>query len=134
MASTEESRGPITPDHPLRQWDYPYGWSPHQILVWRGLQRYGDERDARRLAYRWLFTITVNAALYNGTVPEKFDVVKRTHAVFAEYGNVGTTFSYITKEGFGWTNTSYQLGLDLLTSSLRAELNRLVPPEWIRVF
>ena len=134
VASTEESRGPITPDHPLRQWDYPYGWSPHQILVWRGLQRYGDERDARRLAYRWLFTITVNAALYNGTVPEKFDVVKRTHAVFAEYGNVGTTFSYITKEGFGWTNTSYQLGLDLLTPSLRAELNRLVPPEWIRVF
>jgi len=134
VASTEASRGPITPDHPLRQWDYPYGWSPHQILVWRGLQRYGDEQDARRLAYRWLFTITVNAALYNGTVPEKFDVVKRTHAVFAEYGNVGTTFSYITKEGFGWTNTSYQLGLDLLTPSLRSDLNRLVPPEWIKGF
>ena len=131
VASTEESRGPITAEHPLRQWDYPYGWSPHQILTWLGLKQYGQDAVAQRLIYRWLYTITINAAQYNGTVPEKFDVVTRSHQVFAEYGNVGTTFSYITREGFGWTNASYQLGFGLLPAEMRLKLNDLIPPEWI---
>ncbi len=131
VASSEESRGPITADHPLRQWDYPYGWSPHQILTWLGLNRYGQENAAQRLIYRWLYTITINAAQYNGTVPEKFDVVTRSHQVFAEYGNVGTKFSYITREGFGWTNASYQVGFALLPEEMRQKLNDLIPPEWI---
>ncbi len=129
--STEESRGPITPTHPLRQWDYPYGWAPHQILIWKGLQNYGYTRDAERLAYEWLFTIVSNAADFNGTVPEKFNVVTRSHEVFAEYGNVGTKFSYITREGFGWTNASVELGSALLSKELRDGLNRLIPPEWV---
>ncbi|MCP4105018.1 MAG: hypothetical protein GY749_05710, partial [Desulfobacteraceae bacterium] len=49
---------------------------------------------AHRLIYRWLYTITRNATDYNGTVPEKFDVVGRSHHVFAEYGNVGTKFAF----------------------------------------
>ncbi|HEX9615521.1 MAG TPA: trehalase family glycosidase [Bacteroidota bacterium] len=129
--STEASRGPLGPGRPERQWDYPFGWSPHQMLAWDGLLNYGYVTEARRLAYRWLFTITVNAANYNGTVPEKFDVVGRSHKVFAEYGNVGTEFSYITREGFGWTNASFQIGMDLLTPELRASLNALVAPEWL---
>ncbi len=24
-----------------RQWDYPYGWAPHQMMLWRGLLDYG---------------------------------------------------------------------------------------------
>ena len=24
--------------HDARQWDYPYGWAPHQMLAWRGLR------------------------------------------------------------------------------------------------
>jgi alpha,alpha-trehalase len=131
VSSTEESRGPVTEDHPLRQWDYPFGWAPHQILVWQGLLNYGYSEIACRLAYRWLFTITLNAYQFNGTMPEKFDVVKRSHDVFAEYGNIGTKFSYITKEGFGWTNASYQIGLSLMNDTLRPYLNRLIPPEWI---
>jgi alpha,alpha-trehalase len=131
VGSTEESRGPISPTRPERQWDYPYGWAPHQIIAWRGLQNYGFQNLAQSLIYRWLYTITLNAAQYNGTVPEKFDVVRRTHQVFAEYGNVGTKFSYITREGFGWTNASYQLGLSALPPTLRESLNRLIPPEWI---
>ncbi|MGH7596712.1 MAG: trehalase family glycosidase [bacterium] len=129
--STEESRGPITPEHPLRQWDYPHGWAPHQMLVWQGLINYGYNHLAHRLIYRWLYTITLNAANYNGTVAEKFDVTTRSHQVFAEYGNVGTKFSYITREGFGWTNASYQIGASLLPQDLREKLNRLIPPEWI---
>ncbi len=129
--STEASRGPITPERPLRQWDFPHGWAPHQMLVWQGLLNYGYDHIAHRLIYRWLYTITFNAANYNGTVPEKFDVVTRSHQVFAEYGNVGTKFSYITREGFGWTNASYLIGLTVLPEELRADLNRLIPPEWV---
>jgi len=129
--SDEASRGPITPERPERQWDYPYGWAPHQIIAWRGLLNYGRKKDAVRLVYRWLFTITSNAVNYSGTIPEKYDLVRRTHMVFAEYGNVGTKFSYITREGFGWTNASYQMGLSLISTQLRGDLDRLVPPEWV---
>lgn len=131
VSSSEESRGVITPEHPLRQWDFPHGWSPHQVLAWIGFINYQHEDIAQRLIYRWLFTITENAAFYNGTVPEKFDVVTRSHQVFAEYGNVGTKFSYITREGFGWTNGSYQLGLKILSKENRNKLNQLIAPEWV---
>jgi alpha,alpha-trehalase len=127
-ATAEESRGPLSAARPARQWDYPYGWAPHQILAWRGLERYGYRDDARRLAYRWLWTIVKNARDYDGTVPEKYDVVKASHEVFAEYGNVGTKFSYITKEGFGWMNASYELGLKLLSLDQLASLRELKPP------
>ncbi len=129
VASTEESRGPISPEHPLRQWDYPFGWAPHQILVWQGLMNYGYDSIAYRLIYKWLYTIARNAADYNGTVTEKYDVASRSHRVFAEYGNVGTKFAYITREGFGWTNASFQVGLALLSPALRDSLNDLIPPE-----
>jgi alpha,alpha-trehalase len=131
VGSTEESRGSLTSERPATQWDYPNGWAPHQMLVWQAMRNYGYTAVAERLAYRWLYTITSNAVNYNGTVPEKFDVVRRTHQVFAEYGNVGTTFSYITREGFGWTNASYQVGLSLLSAQRREQLNKLIPPEWV---
>jgi alpha,alpha-trehalase len=132
-ASSEASRGPLSAERQQRQWDYPYGWAPHQMLVWRGLQNYGFNDIARRLVYRWLFTMTENAVNYNGTITEKLDVVNRSHDVFAEYGNVGTRFAYITREGFGWSNASYQVGLNLLSPRLRTQLDALVPPEWISI-
>ncbi|MCI0707842.1 MAG: alpha,alpha-trehalase [Ignavibacteriae bacterium] len=131
VSSTETSRGQISDDRPARQWDYPNAWAPHQMLVWQGMLNYGYDTIAHRLAYCWLHMFASNAANYSGTIPEKFDVVARSHQVFAEYGNVGTKFSYITREGFGWTNASFQVGLNLLPDSLRAQLNRLIPPEWL---
>jgi alpha,alpha-trehalase len=130
-ASDEASRGPLTQTRPARQWDYPYGWAPHQMIAWRALRRRGFDDEANDLIYRWLYTITVNAVDYNGTVPEKLDVVEGSHDVFAEYGNVGTKFEYITEEGFGWMNASYQVGLAMLPGSLQRCLERLVPPEEI---
>jgi alpha,alpha-trehalase len=62
---------------------------------------------------------------YNGTIPEKYDVVAKSHAVFAEYGNVGTKFSYITQEGFGWMNASYQVGLKKLSPRKLKELRAI---------
>jgi len=128
-ASAKSSRGPISDDRPQRQWDYPYGWPPHQMMVWQGLRNYGFSEDADRLTYKWLYMITKNAADYNGTIPEKFDVVERTHECFAEYGNVGVKFDYITREGFGWMNASYQVGLKSLPPHLVEELKKLTPPE-----
>ncbi len=131
VGSTKKSRGPITKDHPQTQWDYPFGWSPQQMLTWVGMKNYGYTRIARDLAYRWLYMITVNAYNYNGTMAEKYDVVDRSSQVFAEYGNVGTKFSYITRQGFGWTNASYVVGLTYLTKKQIADLDRLIPPEWV---
>ncbi|KAI8055732.1 trehalase-domain-containing protein [Syncephalis plumigaleata] len=111
VSGTEASRGAISLDRPNRQWDYPYGWAPHQMMAWRGLEAYGYKEEASRLAYRWLYTITKAFVDFNGVVPEKFDVVNMTHLVKVEYGNVGVDFKLVPREGFGWMNASYQVGL-----------------------
>ncbi len=112
-----------------RQWDYPNGWAPHQMLIWQGLLNYGFNKEAQELIYRWLWMITRNAVDFNGVIPEKYDVVSATHKVFAEYGNVGTEFDYITTSGFGWMNASYQLGLSLLAQEYRTQLDKLIDPD-----
>ena len=99
------------------------------MMVWKGLLNYGFNQIAQELIYRWLYMITKNAVDYNGTIPEKYDVVAATHKVFAEYGNVGTDFEYITQEGFGWMNASYQYGLSLLKPELITALNKLTVPD-----
>ena len=122
ILSTEKALGPVA-----RQWDYPNGWAPHQMIVWQALENYGQNDTMHRLIYKWLYMITKNAADYNGVVPEKYDVVQRSHKVFAEYGNVGTEFSYITQEGFGWMNASYQVGLSKLPAPMIDRLKKLTP-------
>ena len=129
LATTEESIKEIGKGKAPRQWDYPNGWAPHQILIWKGLLKYNFDTEAQELIYRWLWMITRNAVDYNGTIPEKYDVVKCTHKVYAEYGNVGTEFDYITKSGFGWMNASYQYGLHILEDNLLQELNKLTDPD-----
>jgi alpha,alpha-trehalase len=116
-------------DSTQRQWDYPFGWAPHQMLLWEGLINYGFRDKAQEMVYRWLWLITKNAVEYNGTIPEKFDLEISSHKVFAEYGNVGTEFDYIAKEGFGWVNASYQYGLQILNDCYKEELNTLTSPE-----
>jgi alpha,alpha-trehalase len=115
-------------EHDGRQWDYPYGWAPHQMLAWRGLKNYGLDADAGRLAYRWLYAIVKNAHDFNGMVPEKYNVVTGSHDVFVEYGNVGTKFSYIATEGFGWMNASFEVGMNYLSPAQLADLHTLKPP------
>ncbi|KAJ2785653.1 alpha,alpha-trehalase nth1 [Coemansia interrupta] len=129
VSGTEESRGVISLHRPNRQWDFPFGWAPHQIMAWYGLYNYGFVDVARRFAYRWLFTITQAFVDFNGVVPEKFDVVNMTHRFQVEYGNVGVDFKHVTREGFGWMNASYQVGLTYLTSHMRRALGMLTPPD-----
>jgi alpha,alpha-trehalase len=111
-----------------RQWDYPFGWAPHQMLAWQAFKNYGLEADGARLAYRWLYTVAKSARDFNGTIPEKFNVVTGSHEVFVEYGNVGTKFSYFAPEGFGWTDASFEVGLGYLPRSEIEDLQALTPP------
>ena len=101
LSGTEESRGAVGLDRPNRQWDYPYGWAPQQMLAWTGLQRYGYQEEAERLAYKWLFMITKAFVDFNGVVVEKYDVTRSVdpHRVDAEYGNQGLDFKGVAKEG-----------------------------------
>ena len=101
-ACTEISRGHITLDRPNRQWDYPYGWAPHQIMAWTGLINYGYYDQAQRLAYKWLFMMTKAFVEFNGVVVEKYDVTRPTgpHKVDAEYGNQGADFRGVSREGY----------------------------------
>lgn len=102
VSGTEKSRGEISLERPNRQWDYPYGWAPQQMLAWTGLLRYGFVEEAERLAYKWLFMITKAFFDFNGVVVEKYDVTRPIdpHRVDAEYGNQGIDFKGVAKEGY----------------------------------
>ena len=99
--TSKESIGPSGPDQPQRQWDYPYGWAPHQVMAWDGLGKYGYRKEAERLAYRWLHMITQAAVNFNGVIVEKYNVTEpgRPHEVYAEYGNQGLGFTGLAREG-----------------------------------
>ncbi|SCU90733.1 LADA_0F06106g1_1 [Lachancea dasiensis] len=131
VSCTEESRGEVSIERPTRQWDYPFGWAPHQILAWEGLSKYDYVGEARRLAYRWLYLMTKAFVDYNGIVVEKYDVTKGTdpHRVEAEYGNQGADFKGVATEGFGWVNTSYVLGLKFMDTSARRGLASCISPD-----
>jgi len=127
--SSKKSIENVPVDAPVRQWDYPFGWAPHQLFLWKGLLNYGYNDEAQEMVYRWLWLITKNAVDFNGTIPEKYDLESSSHKIFAEYGNVGTEFNYITEEGFGWMNASYQFGLTILNKELKDKLNFLMSPD-----
>ncbi|TIB65837.1 hypothetical protein E3P78_00394 [Wallemia ichthyophaga] len=126
---SERSRGPLTPENPAKQWDYPYAWPPHQVIAWVGLERYGFMEAAQRLAYRWVYMMITAFVDFNGTVTEKFDAVRLTHMVDAEYGNQGIDFDFVPREGFGWSNASFQVGLSFLTNSMKTALSVCTSPE-----
>ncbi|KAK4684481.1 alpha,alpha-trehalase, partial [Tremellales sp. Uapishka_1] len=130
VSGTEESRGTISLDRPNRQWDYPYGWPPHQIMAWVGMDRYGYLEECSRLAYRWVYMMTLSFVDFNGIVPEKFDAVELSHLVDAEYGNQGVDFKYVPREGFGWMNAAYQVGLNCLSTQMRRAVAACTPP-WV---
>lgn len=152
VACTETSRGNISLERPNRQWDYPFGWAPHQIIAWNGLLNYGYRDDAQRLAYKWLFMMTKTFIDFNGVVVEKYDLTRPTepHKVHAEYGNQGADFRGVSPEGyvvfiprtaflhrliscrFGWANSSYLCGLELMNTSMKRCLGVCAPFELIQ--
>jgi alpha,alpha-trehalase len=101
VSGTKLSRGEISVSRPNRQWDYPFGWAPQQMLAWGGLRNYGYEEEAQRLAYKWLYMVTKAFVDYNGIVVEKYNVTAQQdpHKVEAEYGNQGSDFKGVPREG-----------------------------------
>jgi alpha,alpha-trehalase len=124
VSGTEESRGFVGIDRPNRQWDYPFGWAPQQMLAWHGFLRYGFEEEAQRLAYRWLYMCTTAFVDFNGVVVEKYNVIRKSapHKVEAEYGNQGADFQGVAREGFGWVNASYVVGLEIVNTHMKRAL------------
>lgn len=101
VSGTEKSRGQINLERPNRQWDYPFGWAPQQMLAWVGLQRYGYHEVVQKLAYKWLYMVTKAFVDFNGVVVEKYNVTRELdpHKVEAEYGNQGSDFKGVPREG-----------------------------------
>ena len=100
------------------QWDAPFGWAPLQMVAVEGLRRYGYQREADRIAVKWL-TLVGKEFMRTGTIVEKYDVVQCTSQVSA-----GIKFGYSTNEvGFGWTNACFQRMLDQLSPAAREELS-----------
>lgn len=95
----EKAYGLVACDHDYgykeRQWNYPLGWAPLHWVVFKGLERYGFEEDALRIALKWL---SLNLAIWHDTGKffEKYDVVLGNHQTLSD--------RYVNQEGFGWTN------------------------------
>jgi alpha,alpha-trehalase len=81
------------------QWAYPNGWAPLHFLTIKGLQRYGFNKDAARIATKWLKT-----NLYwferNNIFLEKYNVVQPDKPPIKGV--------YPSQTGFGWTNSVFE--------------------------
>src|SRR6266404_1655125 len=81
------------------QWAYPNGWAPLHFLVVKGLQKYGYEEEARRIAMKWLKT-NLNWFNKHGVFLEKYNVVQP--------GKPPAKGVYPSQTGFGWTNAVFE--------------------------
>lgn len=80
-----------------RQWDYPNGWAPQQLITIEGLLRYGYKKDAERLAHKWM-DCNLEVFEQTGKLWEKYDVTKK---------GIGRRGRYPTQSGFAWTNSIF---------------------------
>ncbi|MDY7226273.1 trehalase family glycosidase [Hyalangium rubrum] len=132
-ATTRESREAAGGED--LQWEWPFGWAPHQIIAVEGLRRYGFHAEADQVAYRWLAMIMDTAGRHNGMIKEKYDVVRRSVDVPVEYGNQGADRGpYLAPRaertlGFAWTNASVMVLMDGLSPELREALDVGLPAE-----
>ncbi|MBN9296958.1 MAG: alpha,alpha-trehalase TreA [Filimonas sp.] len=78
-----------------QQWDAPNGWAPLQWITIIGLENYGANDLAKKIADRW---IQLNIKVYKATgkLVEKYNV----EDVNVEAGGG----EYPAQDGFGWTN------------------------------
>jgi alpha,alpha-trehalase len=97
------------------QWDYPYGWAPTQLLAIEGLRRYGYNKDADRVSYKFLATVAENFRR-DGTIREKYNVVTRSSEAHVAAGYQQNVV------GFGWTNAAFLALLHALPPEMVAQL------------
>lgn len=91
--------GQLMPGSQPMQWAYPNGWAPLHFIVIKGLQRYGFNDAARRIAIKWLKT---NLDWFNkhGVFLEKYNVVQPSKPPARGV--------YPSQTGFGWTNSIFE--------------------------
>jgi len=100
LATTDAQQiGNLVPGAMPTQWAYPNGWAPLHFLVVKGLQKYGYEEDARRIAMKWLRT-NLDWFKEHGVFLEKYNVVQ-PHKPPAKG-------AYPSQTGFGWTNSVFE--------------------------
>lgn len=81
------------------QWAFPNGWAPLHYIVLQGLQNYGYDQHAERIARKWVST---NLGWFerHGVFLEKYNVVNpHKHPVEGVYPS---------QTGFGWTNAIFK--------------------------
>ena len=100
LPQLEAPGGLLTSTHTSgNQWDAPFGWAPLQLFAVRGLERYGYQEDAQRLAGKFV-SLVVQEFEKSGAIVEKYDVQRCSADVSDEI-----LFGYSSNEvGFGWTN------------------------------
>lgn len=81
----------------IYQWDSPNGWPPVQYIIIEGLIRYGYEKDARRIAKKYINLVQTVFAK-TGDLWEKYNVVEPMKEAASEYG---------TPSMLGWTAGVY---------------------------
>lgn len=79
------------------QWSYPNIWPPTTFLAVFGLDAYGFEKDARRIASKYL-RLVEKSWKQTGTIWEKYDV---------NLGATSTSKEYDTPEMLGWSAATY---------------------------
>ena len=81
------------------QWAYPNGWAPLQYISIKGMERYGYQDDAQRIAMNWLRT--------------NLDWFNKEHVFLEKYNVVDPEKPplkgvYPSQTGFGWTNGVFE--------------------------
>jgi alpha,alpha-trehalase len=89
----------LVPGRMPTQWAYPNGWAPLQYIVVRGLQRYGYQADASRIARKWIRT-NLDWFTKHGIFLEKYNVVQPDKPPVKGV--------YPSQTGFGWTNAVFE--------------------------
>lgn len=91
--------GQLVPGSLPTQWSYPNGWAPLHFIVVKGLRNYGYEKEAKRIAMKWLRT---NLDWFNnhGVFLEKYNVVQPDKPPLKGV--------YPSQTGFGWTNAVFE--------------------------
>lgn len=81
------------------QWAYPNGWAPLHYITVKGLQRYGYNEQAEKIAQKWLKT-NLDWFTEHGDFLEKYNVVQPNKPPIKGV--------YPTQTGFGWTNAIFE--------------------------
>jgi alpha,alpha-trehalase len=101
LATFEQPGGLVMSPHETGgQWDFPYAWAPDQLIADKGLRKYGFNKEADRVSYKFLSTVAENFRR-DGTIREKYNAITRSSETQVTAGY------HMNIVGFGWTNGAF---------------------------